>query len=94
MFMAARCCPASTTARRGSRRKLLTSYAEKLQRPDGPLIHAVDGPHAWGRGNGFALLGLTEALHAFTRELGRSPRVLEIYRNHKGLAAHQSDDGS
>ena len=26
------------------------------------FIHAIDGPHAWGRGNGFALLGVTEAL--------------------------------
>ena len=42
--------------------RLLTSYAGKLQRPDGLFIHAVDGPHAWGRGNGFALLGVTEAL--------------------------------
>ena len=36
---------------------LLTTYAGKLQRPDGIYVHAVDGPHAWGRGNGFALLG-------------------------------------
>jgi hypothetical protein len=55
--------------------KLLTSYAEKLQRPDGLFIHAVDGPHAWGRGNGFALLGLTEALTSSARELGRSARA-------------------
>ena len=42
--------------------RLLTSYAETLQRPDGLFIHALEGPHAWGRGNGFALLGVTEAL--------------------------------
>jgi rhamnogalacturonyl hydrolase YesR len=75
--------------------KLLTSYAEKLQRPDGLFIHAVDGPHAWGRGNGFALLGLTEALTHLPGNWADRPRVLEIYRKHtKALAAHQSDDGS
>jgi len=75
--------------------KLLTSYAEKLQRPDGLFIHAVDGPHAWGRGNGFALLGVTEALTHLPDNWPDRSRVLEIYRKHtKALAAHQSDDGS
>ena len=36
--------------------RLLTTYAGKLQRPDGIFVHATDGPYAWGRGNGFALL--------------------------------------
>ena len=75
--------------------KLLTSYAEKLQRPDGLFIHAVDGPHAWGRGNGFALLGVTEALTHIPGNWADRTRLLEIYRKHtKALAAHQSDDGS
>lgn len=73
---------------------MLTAYAKRLQRPDGLFIHATDGPHAWGRGNGFALLGVTEAL---TRAPGQStnPALLEIYRTHvAALAKHQSDDGS
>jgi rhamnogalacturonyl hydrolase YesR len=75
--------------------RLLTSYTEKLQRPDGLFIHAVDGPHAWGRGNGFALLGLTEALTYLPDSWPDRARVLEIYRTHvKALTAHQSDDGS
>jgi rhamnogalacturonyl hydrolase YesR len=75
--------------------RLLTSYAEKLQRPDGLFIHAIDGPHAWGRGNGFALLGVTEALTHIPGNWADRPRVLEIYRKQtKALAAHQSDDGS
>jgi hypothetical protein len=28
--------------------RLLTSYAESLQRPDGIFIHALEGPYAWG----------------------------------------------
>ena len=42
----------------------LIAYAERLQRPDGVFMHAVGGPVAWGRGNGFAALGLMEALSA------------------------------
>ncbi len=75
--------------------RLLTTCAEKLQRPDGLFIHAQDGPHAWGRGNGFALLGVTEALTHLPESWPDRPRILEIYRKHvKALAGHQSDDGS
>jgi rhamnogalacturonyl hydrolase YesR len=75
--------------------KLLTTYAGKLQRPDGIFIHAVDGPHAWGRGNGFALLGLTEALTYLPQSWSDRARVLEIYRKHvSALVKLQSDDGS
>jgi unsaturated rhamnogalacturonyl hydrolase len=75
--------------------RLLTSYAASLQRPDGIFIHALDGPHAWGRGNGFALLGLTEALTHLPDDWPDRARVLEIYRRHtEALVAHQSDDGS
>jgi unsaturated rhamnogalacturonyl hydrolase len=75
--------------------RLLTSYAGKLQRPDGLYVHATDGPHAWGRGNGFALLGVTEALTHLPAGWSERTRVLEIYRKHVGaLAKLQSDDGS
>jgi rhamnogalacturonyl hydrolase YesR len=75
--------------------RLLTSYAEKLQREDGLFIHALAGPHAWGRGNGFAMLGLVEALTHLPATWPERPRVLDIYRRQmRGLASHQSDDGS
>ena len=75
--------------------KLLAGYAGKLQRPDGLFIHAENGPHAWGRGNGFALLGVTEALTHLPSSWPARPQVLEIYRRHvAALAKHQSDDGS
>ena len=74
---------------------LLVAYAKKLQRPDGLFIHAENGPHAWGRGNGFALLGLTEALTYLPSTWAGRPEVLDIYRRHlAALAKHQSDDGS
>ena len=75
--------------------KLLITYAGKLQRPDGIFIHATDGPYAWGRGNGFALLGLTEALTYVPESWTDRPRVLAIYRKHvDALLKLQSDDGS
>jgi unsaturated rhamnogalacturonyl hydrolase len=75
--------------------QLLTSYAKSLQRADGLFIHALDGPHAWGRGNGFALLGLTEALTHLPADWPDRAAVLEIYRRHvRALLAQQSDDGS
>jgi unsaturated rhamnogalacturonyl hydrolase len=75
--------------------RLLTSYAEKLQRRDGLFIHALDGPHAWGRGNGFAAFGLVVALEHLPASWPDRSRVLEIYRAHmRALLAHQSDEGS
>jgi len=74
--------------------RLLTSYAERLQRADGLFVHAADGPHAWGRGNGFALLGLTEALTYLPADWDERPRILQIYRRHvEALARHQAPDG-
>lgn len=75
--------------------RLLTNYSKRLQRPDGLFIHAENGPHAWGRGNGFAVLGLTEALTHLPASWPARPQVLEIYRRQvAALAKHQSDDGS
>lgn len=75
--------------------KLLTTYAGKLQRPDGIYVHAVDGPHAWGRGNGFALLGVTEALTHLPVAWSDRPQVLDIYKKHvAALAKLQAEDGS
>jgi hypothetical protein len=75
--------------------KLLTTYAARLQRPDGIFIHAVNGPHAWGRGNGFALMGVTEALTHLPDDWSDRARVLAIYRKHvNALVALQTDDGS
>jgi len=74
---------------------LLTTYAGRLQRPDGLFVHAVDGPYAWGRGNGFAALGLVEALTHLPASWSDREEVLEIYRHQmSALAEHQSDDGS
>ena len=74
--------------------RLLTTYAEQLQRPDGIFIHAKEGPHAWGRGNGFAAFGLMEALTYLPAASPDRARVLQSYQSlMKGLIGHQAPDG-
>lgn len=74
--------------------RLLTTYADTRQRPDGLFIHALDGPHAWGRGNGFAALGFADALHYLPAEWTDRARVLDIHRRHmRALVPHQTEDG-
>ncbi len=74
--------------------RLLTTYAEQLQRPDGIFIHAKEGPHAWGRGNGFAAFGLMEALTYLPAASPDRTRILQSYQAlMKGLIAQQAPDG-
>jgi Glycosyl Hydrolase Family 88 len=73
---------------------LLASYAGRLQRPDGLFNHAVDGPAAWGRGNGFAALGIVEALTVMPVRHPSRAALLEIYRRHMAaIKAQQAPDG-
>jgi hypothetical protein len=75
--------------------RLLTTYAAKLQRTDGLYLHAADGPHAWGRGNGFAAFGMMEALTHLPAEWPERTTVLESFRRQmRAFLTHQADDGS
>jgi rhamnogalacturonyl hydrolase YesR len=75
--------------------RLLISYSRSLQRPDGLFVHAVDAPYAWGRGNGFALLGLLDALTYLPTDWPDRLRLLQIFTKHiAALAKHQDSDGS
>jgi rhamnogalacturonyl hydrolase YesR len=75
--------------------RLLITYAERLQRPDGLFDHALDGRHAWGRGNGFAALALADALTYLPDDWADRARVLEIYRRHmRAMLARQTQDGA
>ncbi len=74
---------------------MLVAYATRLQRPDGVFVHAVDAPVAWGRGNGFAALGVAEALAALPTEHRDRRRLLDIYRRQMDAARQlQAPDGS
>jgi rhamnogalacturonyl hydrolase YesR len=96
MFMASAVLSRDSTPRRAAAaRRLLLAYSGKLQRDDGLYIHAEKGPHAWGRGNGFALLGVAEALTHLPPGLQGRENLLPIFQRHvDALVKHQSDDGS
>jgi hypothetical protein len=73
----------------------LTTYAARLQRPDGVFMHATDGPHAWGRGNGFAALGVVELLTVLPENHPARASLIEIYRRHMAaVRLLQSPDGT
>jgi rhamnogalacturonyl hydrolase YesR len=73
---------------------LLIAYAARLQRDDGIFVHFTDGRQAWGRGNGFAALGLTEALTSLPTSHPSRAEVLAIYRRHMhALKSLQAPDG-
>jgi unsaturated rhamnogalacturonyl hydrolase len=73
---------------------MLLSYAGRLQREDGIFVHFTDGRIAWGRGNGFASLGLTEALTSLPANHRARAPLLECYRRYvNGMKAMQAPDG-
>ena len=75
--------------------RLLIAYAAKLQRPDGLFNHALDGPAAWGRGNGFAAFGLVETLTRLPTNHPLRGELLDIYRRQMAaIRTQQSPDGS
>jgi unsaturated rhamnogalacturonyl hydrolase len=95
MFMASSLLGAVTGEREATLAELMTSYAERLQRADGLFVHAADAPHAWGRGNGFAALGLAEVLTHLRASSPQHARILESYRRQmQAFVRHQSEDGS
>ena len=72
----------------------LVSYAGRLQREDGIFVHFGEGRVPWGRGNGFAALGLTEALTSLPQTHRLRGQVMEIYTKHmNGLRRMQAPDG-
>ena len=74
--------------------QLLIAYAGRLQQPDGIFNHAIDGPAAWGRGNGFAAFGLMETLTTLPAAHPSRAALLAIFvKQMKGLAAWQAPDG-
>jgi rhamnogalacturonyl hydrolase YesR len=75
--------------------RLLIAYAERLQRPDGLFNHAVDGPAAWGRGNGFAAMGLNAVLARLPESHPSRAKLLDILRRQMAaVRANQAPDGA
>jgi rhamnogalacturonyl hydrolase YesR len=75
--------------------RLLTTYAARLQQPSGLFNHAVNGPAAWGRGNGFAALGLAETLTRIPAAHAARPQLIDIFRRQMAaVRANQAPDGA
>jgi rhamnogalacturonyl hydrolase YesR len=77
--------------------RLLIDYTARLQQPSGLFNHASDAPAAWGRGNGFAALGLIETLEAMSvmpAPHASRAKLLDIYRRQMdAVRAQQAPDG-
>jgi unsaturated rhamnogalacturonyl hydrolase len=100
MFMAtsvlARAAATTGDARYGAAvSRLLTTYVARLQRKDKLFVHAERGPHAWGRGNGFAAFGLMEALTHLPESWPTRGELLDDFERHMvALLGHQAPDGA
>ena len=74
--------------------RLVTTYAARLQQPDGLFHHDAGAPAAWGRGNGFGALGLSELLTVLPADHPERAAVLDVHRRHlAAMRAHQAPDG-
>ena len=74
--------------------RLVTAYAARLQQPDGLFHHDADAPAAWGRGNGFAALGLSELLTVLPPDHPDRGRLLDVHRRHlAAMRDRQAPDG-
>lgn len=74
--------------------RLIRAYASRLQQTDGLFHHAADAPVPWGRGNGFAALGLAEVLTALPVADPAYAALVDIYgRQMRGMRDHQAPDG-
>ncbi len=74
--------------------RLILAYAGRLQQPGGLFHHAEDAPTAWGRGNGFAAMGVAETLTTLPANHPDAAALLDVYRRHMGgLRANQAPDG-
>ncbi len=74
--------------------RLVTTYAARLQQPDGLFHHDAGAPTAWGRGNGFGALGLSELLTVLPADHPDRAAVLDVHRRHlAAMRAHQAPEG-
>jgi rhamnogalacturonyl hydrolase YesR len=72
----------------------MSTYLDRLQRPNGLFFHAEDVPIYWSRGNGWVAPGMTELLASILANHPKRARILEGYRAMmKALIASQGKDG-
>ena len=71
------------------------AYMEKIVgRPDGLYRHQASADAAWGRGNGFAALGLALTLTDFPKDHPGYAALLSAFQRHmQALSRHQDENG-
>ncbi len=74
--------------------RLVVHSAGQLQRPDGLFHHSAEAPTAWGRGNGFAALGMAETLTALPSDHAARATILDAHRRQmQAMRSQQAPDG-
>ena len=75
--------------------RLIVQSASQLQRSDGLFHHSADAQTPWGRGNGFAALGLAETLTALSPSHPQRDTILDVYRRlMRAMRSQQAPDGT
>jgi rhamnogalacturonyl hydrolase YesR len=75
--------------------RTIREYASKLQYPSGLFHHALDGPICWGRGSGFAAMGLMEALTYLPKDHpGRKALVAACRKQMAALRPLRTPEGT
>jgi unsaturated rhamnogalacturonyl hydrolase len=74
--------------------KVVSSYLQELQQPNGLFHHGKDAPFFWGRGNGWVAAGLAELLSELSKNNKHYNTILEGYKKMmNALFEYQSEDG-
>lgn len=74
--------------------KMMVSYLDSLQQPDGLFHHASDSPFNWGRGNGWFAAGMAEMLRSMPPDHPLRGRIMAGYRKMMAaLLKYQTPDG-
>jgi rhamnogalacturonyl hydrolase YesR len=72
----------------------MTSYLDKLQKPNGLFVHAEDSPFYWGRGNGWQAAGMAELLRELPKNHPKRKRIMAGYKTMmSSLLKYQGTDG-
>lgn len=74
--------------------KVVSSYLQELQQPNGLFHHGEGAPFFWGRGNGWVAAGLAELLSELSESNPYYTSILEGYKKMMyALLEYQSEDG-
>ncbi|MEJ2356175.1 MAG: glycoside hydrolase family 88 protein, partial [candidate division WOR-3 bacterium] len=78
----------------GRAAKVVESYLDRLQQPNGLFYHGEDAPFFWARGNGWVAAGLAELLSELSDSSPYYVSILEGYKKMMdALLEYQAEDG-